>query len=157
MVEDYSFLFHSILQDAFHGFYKRPRGPINLPPAQIGEVSILPLHYAYVRPRTGKFPTRLDYLNFQIHRNALAERKLPFWIVPIRRSARKTGRFLSFRSLHLRQKFFKWKRVALRKIQVNQRRAGKVRRLAARGEMSPAIYRNVKILFHRLVERYRSP
>ena len=63
---DYLKVFDRILDEAKRGIYKRPKGVLQPPPAEVDGVSIFPVELTHEERRVGHFPTRSrDYKEFK--------------------------------------------------------------------------------------------
>jgi hypothetical protein len=100
MTDEYIKLFQGVLLDSKRGVFKRPKGSIFPPPAEIEGVGIFPAHFAYYAKWLGPFPAKSDYYDFKRQMQMLADRNLPAWLAKAKRNAKNTikMRLNSFRS-----------------------------------------------------------
>jgi glycosyltransferase involved in cell wall biosynthesis len=65
MMEEYLELFYGALDAVERGAFRRPRGPLRPPPAEVGGSSVFPIALTHVVPDVGAFPTSVpDYADF---------------------------------------------------------------------------------------------
>jgi hypothetical protein len=65
MVEEYLDLFHGTIDAVERGAFRRPRGPLRPPPAEVGGHSVFPVTLTHIEPEMGAFPAAVpDYADF---------------------------------------------------------------------------------------------
>jgi glycosyltransferase involved in cell wall biosynthesis len=66
MVQSYTDLIFRVFDESCRCVYKRPKGMLNHPPAEIGGVSLFPLEFHYEEEGVGRFPSLFtDYREFE--------------------------------------------------------------------------------------------
>jgi len=100
MTDEYIDLFQRVTQEAKKGIFKRPKGSIFPPPAEIDGIGILPTEYSYYGKWIGPFPAKNDYYDFKRQMQKLADRNLPRWLAKAKRRGREAAkiRFYAFRT-----------------------------------------------------------